>query len=133
MLFRSPESTSGKYTNEELIEAIEAAIEKENDPDSTVDTSTVRINVEYLDCDANNYNITTVNGISNIIINDYCIIDTTGTLSYMNFNGRRLAESDNAGDVIKLNFKDLSVRGISFADDMFQTDRMEITVESIAK
>ena len=126
------ESTPSYFNENDLIDAVEAAIEKENDPDSIIDTSTVYIDDQYLDPNAS-YNLTSVQGISTVVTNGYQIIDTTGTLSYMNFNGRRLAESDNAGEVIKMNFKDLSVRGISFADDMFQTDRMEITVESIAK
>ena len=114
--------------NNQLIEAIEDAIEKANFPDSETDTSTIVIDSKALDC-SKSYNVTSVNGISNLIINDpRCIIDTTGTLTYVNPEQVESLSPDNTP--IELNYVDLSVRGISFASEFYQDTLFRIRIES---
>ena len=121
-----------KYTNDELNELIEKTIEDSNSSGSNVDTSTLTIPSKHLDCSTQgvHYNVTTINGISNIILDDpRCIIDTTGTLTYVNPTGK-IQDSTTASNPTELHYVGLSVRGISFAKDFYPSSFFRIFVES---
>ena len=118
------------YGNDELIDLVQSAIDNASGPDSTVDTSTIILASQYLDC-SKLYNLTTINGLSNVLIDDpRCIIDTTGSLTYDSLSGRRLQESSATQTPTELKYIDLSVKGIHFGANLFQDTLFRIRVES---